>query len=241
MLPKRVVSYSLFGTDDDYRRGALENCALTERFFPGRTCRIHVSGRIPEDVARQLKEAGAEVIVMEQRASYDGLYWRFLPAADRDVDAMVVRDADARLSLREKSAVDQWLESGKALHVMRDHPGHRRLIPAGLWGCRGNAIPDIAALIETFGRESGFESRTGDAEFLARHVYPRFRSDMFVHSAFSYFPGETPHQIPVPRYGNDYLGRPVGRDEVVQKRVRDFDHHKGQGQVLRPFPEGIVL
>ncbi len=236
MAYKRVLSYSLFGTDPSYREGALANCALAERLFPGWTCRVYVSDRIDPAVRAELARAGADVIVRPQRDHYDGLFWRFLPAADPDVDAVIVRDADARVSARETAAVEEWIASGKALHVMRDHPGHRRLIPAGLWGCRGGVLKDMAELIETFGAAHGFASRTGDADFLERHVYPRLRADMLVHSAFSYFPGEQPRLIAAPRDGFDYLGRPVGRGEQLERRERGFQRNMGQGQVLRPLP-----
>ena len=45
-------------------------------------------------------------------------------------------DLDSRVRKREVAAVKEWLESGRAVHSMRDHPGH--LIPmlgAG-WGAR---------------------------------------------------------------------------------------------------------
>jgi hypothetical protein len=219
---KRIISYSLFGADENYRVGAIENCALAQRFFPGWICLVYVSDQIAVSVAEELERACAKVVIMRQRAAYDGLYWRFLPAADPSIDALIVRDADALLGPREKTAVDRWIESGKALHVIRDHPGHRRLIQAGLWGCRGNVIPEMAELIEAFGRDNGFDSRTGDADFL-EHLYSRLRSDMFVHSAFSYFPGETPEMIPMPREGNEWLGCPVARDPEMRKRELAFE------------------
>ena len=45
-------------------------------------------------------------------------------------------------------AVDEWIKSGKSLHVMRDHPAHR--IPAGtnqmsilggMWGLKSKVLP----------------------------------------------------------------------------------------------------
>jgi hypothetical protein len=177
---------------------------------------------------------------MPQQAAYDGLYWRFLPAADPELDAVLVRDADARLGARERAAVDQWLASGKALHVMRDHPGQRRVIPAGLWGCRGGAVPDMAEAIAAFGRAHGFDSRTGDADFLQHQVYRPLRHDMFVHSGFTYFPGEAPHFIAVERDGDDYLGRPAGRSAELQQRLKGFARHHAEGQVLRPLPDVLM-
>lgn len=237
MSLKRVVSYSLFGQGEDYHRGALENCALAQTIYPGWTCRVYISDQFPGATADRLTDAGAEVVVMQQTASYDGLFWRFLPAVDDDVDATIVRDADARLGAREKASVDEWIASGKILHIMRDHPGHRRLIPAGLWGCRGNAIPDMRELLKKFGETNGFDNRLGDADFLEQNVYTRFRGNLHLHSGFSYYAGETPNPFPVERNGNEYLGCPVGRGELRQRRLDGFTRHKSQGLTLRQLPE----
>ena len=50
------------------------------------------------------------------------MIWRFFPTLDPQVDAFMSRDLDSIIKLREVDAVEEWLESGKTLHVMRDHP-----------------------------------------------------------------------------------------------------------------------
>ena len=44
-----------------------------------------------------------------------GMFWRFLPFDDKDVDIFIVRDTDSRINLREELAVKYWLESNKIL------------------------------------------------------------------------------------------------------------------------------
>lgn len=53
-----------------------------------------------------------------------GMLWRFSIAGDESVDRYVIRDVDSRLNTRERLAVQDWIESGFPLHVMRDHPYH---------------------------------------------------------------------------------------------------------------------
>jgi hypothetical protein len=50
--------------------------------------------------------------------------WRFLPVGDELVDIMSSRDLDSPITKRELDAVKDWILSGKAWHVMRDHPQH---------------------------------------------------------------------------------------------------------------------
>ena len=69
-------------------------------------------------------------------SSLFGMLWRFLPVLDPSVDLVVSRDLDSRLTTREQAAVQEWINTGLAFHVMRDNPSHGALILAGLWGAR---------------------------------------------------------------------------------------------------------
>ena len=52
------------------------------------------------------------------------------------VDLYVSRDLDSRLNERELAAVQEWLDSSKEFHFMRDHPQHGTTILGGVWGCK---------------------------------------------------------------------------------------------------------
>ena len=53
------------------------------------------------------------------------------------VSVLLPRDLDSRLSLREFSAVNEWLlHSAKPFHIMRDHFYHSQPIVGGMWGVR---------------------------------------------------------------------------------------------------------
>ena len=64
------------------------------------------------------------------------MIWRFFPTLDPQVDYLISRDLDSRFSARETAAVSEWLESGRALHAMRDHPWHPVPMLGGGWGAR---------------------------------------------------------------------------------------------------------
>ena len=56
--------------------------------------------------------------------------------AQCQVSIFLSRDLDSRITEREVAAVVEWLQSGQALHVMRDHPGHKVPMLGGTWGAR---------------------------------------------------------------------------------------------------------
>lgn len=201
-MTKKIISFSLYGTNKMYQVGALRNLELQPQIYPGWTCRFYVSQEVPDGMIDQLKSGGAEVIFKHRQHGTDGMFWRFLPAAEPNLDALIVRDADSRLSLREKHAVDVWLESGKAFHIMRDHPAHTALIVGGSWGCRGGVLPDMESMINGW---SQFDMRGRDQEFLAIHIYPRIRSDVLIHTDLVKYSGEIVHPFPDRRREHEFV------------------------------------
>ena len=62
--------------------------------------------------------------------------WRFLPPLDPQVSLFLCRDLDSRISAREVAAVTEWVQSGKPIHSMRDHPAHNTPLLGASWGAR---------------------------------------------------------------------------------------------------------
>ena len=110
-----------------YWRGALDNARYARYFYPGWTCRFYVSDEIPQNLINTLKARGAEIVMMGKRINQEAMLWRFLAAAEKGLDAVIVRDADSCFSKRETAAVQEWFQSGKRFHIMRDHPLHTEL------------------------------------------------------------------------------------------------------------------
>lgn len=47
-----------------------------------------------------------------------GMFWRFLPYDDFEIELFIVRDLDSRISIREAVADFEWANSTKNLHIM---------------------------------------------------------------------------------------------------------------------------
>ena len=89
-----------------------------------------------------------------------GLFWRFLVEDDPDVDIYLVRDADSVINVKERWAVADWLNSGKAFHVMRDNPQHSELMLAGMWGAHRGNIGGMRKRIEAASRPARTSATT---------------------------------------------------------------------------------
>jgi len=142
-----VISMSLWGTDEIYTNGAIENAKCAKRFYPGWEMWVYHDDTVPAGVLNSLYELGAVLKPQPEEPGYIRLFWRFFPAAIKRVERFISRDADSRLGIREARAVEEWINSSNKFHIMRDHPNHNHPIMGGMWGCVSGAIPNMSDLI----------------------------------------------------------------------------------------------
>ena len=129
-----------------------------------------------------ITSTGNQVVPINNiRSFWHGLFWRFYPAGDNSIERFISRDLDSRLNVREKAAIDEWIASGKPVHVMRDHKHHGYAMPGGMWGCIGGYIPDIERLVQDW---SDVNAKGCDQRFLARVVWPRVKDNSIAHDEF---------------------------------------------------------
>ncbi len=191
-----------------YLVGAIRNAELAPAVYPGWRCRYYLARSVPADVVERLSAfAHVEIVRREDPVRYTGYCWRFEAAADPEADAINIRDTDSRLNLRERAAVDAWLASGAAAHVMRDHPNHEIEMMAGMWGVRKGVLTDIVKLLALYYAE-GPEPPGDDQRFLAKVVMPRIQHSLVEHD--EYF---AQRPFPTRRRGSQYVGQPFDEHE----------------------------
>lgn len=202
---RNVIAYSLWGSNSRYVDGAVFNARVARVVYPGWTCRFYCDDSVPEAAIGELRRNGAQLIMMPPvREAYRGLFWRFMVACDPDVDRFLVRDADSPLTCQERVAVDEWIESGKLFHIMRDWYSHSELILAGMWGGVGGVLPDLQPVIGEFYNMAQKE-RTIDQHFLRWCIWPLIRDEHLAHDEFFHFG----NAVPFPRLGRNPAGMPV--------------------------------
>ena len=101
-----------------YTIGVLRNAELAPIVYPGWKVRVYLDRSVPKPVAQQLEALGAQLKFMDDQkmgGGIGGMFWRFLVAADPDVDRFIIRDSDSRINPRERLAVEEWIASGKRI------------------------------------------------------------------------------------------------------------------------------
>ena len=197
---KKVIAFSLWGDNPTYTVGAIHNAELAETVYPDWECWFYVGQNVPEGIIKTLEEKdNSKVIRMDEEGDWDGMFWRFLPASDPDVDIMISRDTDSRLNKREKEAVQQWLECGAKFHIMRDHPFHQTEILGGMWGVRGDILASMKELMDKCKKGNYWQV---DQDFLKKEIFPLVAPYSHVHDEFF-----QKMPFPTPRKGKLFVGQ----------------------------------
>jgi hypothetical protein len=174
---KQLIAYSLYGSEERYTIGAIKNAILATRHFKGYTLRFYTGASVPESI-KQTLQLFPHVQLVDQPGPEDhtAKLWRFQALTDQEFDIVLSRDADARLTHRERIAHEEFLASGLDFHIMKDHPtGHNYKISAGMFAARTRATP---AHLDYY--EPG-DYYTADQDWLAAHIWPLIKDSTLIH------------------------------------------------------------
>jgi|LakMenE18May11ns_1017448.scaffolds.fasta_scaffold9874538_2 hypothetical protein len=215
---KNYISFSLYGEKQIYNIGAIENLKLCKEIYPGWTPIVYVDTEVPESILDGLRINGGLVINGSTELSQNKMAWRFAAALIDDAEKVIFRDADSRVSPREKDCVEAWLKSGKALHIMRDHPFHSNWIMGGMWGVDAKAArPHISRILS---KAQGIQ--VGEDQYLlAGELYRNLREETLVHDSF-FRREKWAKSFPTPRDGAQFVGERINENGIPEISMREM-------------------
>lgn len=148
---KKIISYCLWGNDPKYCIGAIKNAEQREEFYPDWISRFYIHKDVPTEYIKTLKcIKNTEIFIKDEPDDWTGMFWRFEAISDNDVDIMICRDTDSRLSNREALAVSDFENSSMMFHIMRDHPHHNAFVLGGMFGLKKGLIDEMKQLCFDF-------------------------------------------------------------------------------------------
>jgi hypothetical protein len=201
---KKLITFCLWGDNPKYYIGAIKNAELAPKIYPEWTCRFYVGNTIGDDIITELGKLGAEVLIHVTPGDWRGMFWRFEPASEDDVDAFISRDCDSRLNEREAAAVKEWMDGPHLVHSMGDHLFHfnpSQALMGGMFGMKKYACPNMIELINQF-KDRYPDAWQCDQDFLRDYIWPIVRYKVLAHSDFH--PRCQP--FPIKRNGLEFIG-----------------------------------
>ena len=239
-LGMNLITFSLFGDNPLYCQGAVENANTARVIYPEWTARFYVAQDVPEHYIEEIEDYGAEVVRCEKKNSYDGLNWRFRPLHDPDVEYWISRDADSRLSWRERNAVDEWMESDKSAHLLRDCHNHGYTIMAGMFGINNKLFHKRYGMLNLDNINANY--READQTVLQDNLWPLIKDDHVCHDHWrnseivgkpTYQEGDHVHPDKAYDVGLEYYLK-----EHVYKVLSNI---YPENQDSRPFPDHLPM
>lgn len=184
----KAVSFSLWGDNPMYCVGAIRNVELKKEFYKDWDFIIHYDKSVPSKYIDELKKMNC-ILIHHINNNINPYFWRFLSYSNYDI--IIFRDCDSRISLREEKAVEEWILSGKRLHVMRDHPAHVIPYPcykpgilAGMWGIIKKENFSLNDDIVTFLKNNKSQYSYGLDQLYLMDIFDKFENDSLIHDEF---------------------------------------------------------
>lgn len=232
---KKVVSFCLYGYNATYIIGMKENIKLAKQYYSDWEVRIYHNNTVPEKYINEYKELNAICILCENigenKLNWEGMFWRWLPLDDPDVDIWISRDADSRLSDREAKIVNQWINSGKTLHSIRDHRCHFNYIMGGLFGinnklfCERYKFKTVNEIIKELSVCYKERPYNVDQIFLNDNLWKILKDDVMAHiSKDGRRVYETDILIPS---APDFIGKQYRLNDFPENIIKHLDKNKG--------------
>jgi hypothetical protein len=181
-----VISFSLFGNNPIYTLGCVRNAELMKTVFKNWEMWVYHNDTVSQDILNRLSDLNVKLINTKESNGFFATLWRFNPICNNEVDFFISRDCDSRISIRDEIAVNEWIDSGKKFHILREHPiGHHWVMNAGMWGAKSNSIPNYEILKNNY---LSINNRQGDKTidqcFLRDVIYHIAKENLFLHDEF---------------------------------------------------------
>ncbi|MCE5282759.1 MAG: hypothetical protein LLG93_11715 [Deltaproteobacteria bacterium] len=120
----KILSFCLYGNKPMFDIGMIKNVKLAQEIYRDYECRVYLPKRYNGEIQQQIREFGGTPIEKSILPGHLCMMWRLLPCFEENIELVVSRDADARLTKRDYEIVNRFLETDYAIQSLKDHEAH---------------------------------------------------------------------------------------------------------------------
>jgi len=236
---KKVIAISLYNASSDHTWGVVRNAQLMPIIYPGWTLKVYtnrsliqegypnvaldpetITPYISDRVIKTLQLLKAEVIFVDSITTkrIPPQLWSYLVADEREIEVFLIRLADNRISEREFTVVNTWINSRRreSVFVIKDHPKYSNMtLIDGLWGARSNDLRTFLGNVsmETLLEQHEKEVNIAPAGYLEL-IYSKVQDDIVFYDSITC---DKPRSIPFPevKRSHSYIGQKYNAHEQL--------------------------
>ena len=235
-----VIGYSLWGKEELYNIGIVENARSVKKYYPDFEMWVYHDDTCCDSTLEELRTF-SHVKLFDKTddkrfSGYERALWRYEPAFRSDVNIFLSRDADSRIFIREKFMVEEWLRTDRDVHIIRDHISHNAEFLAGMWGCRNRIFGQFNESYLSWKNEK----HDSDQRWLSNIYWQIEQQHMCSHSS-NHKSAYTNKKLleykllyPVDNDAQHYIGKPIHSEQygklddswTICSKNTDFDYSK---------------
>jgi hypothetical protein len=229
---KKVFSFTLFGAQDKYCKGLLLNIQQIQRHFPDFEVWVYIGNDVPSYLIDTLSTFQNVHRILTNENGNVNKFYRFFAIDNPEVELMIVRDVDSRIYSRDISVINDFVQSDKLFHIIRDHPNHFHKILAGAFAIRKGLLAHrLQDIFDEYKQTREVTTFWNDQEFLAEIFWPRVLSVSMIHDELQEF---EPYSIKTP------IKESIGDGLHFIGQVYEFDENGNEYPKFTDFFDGGV-
>ena len=226
-----LIASCLYGDNQKYIVGALENFKLSQQLYPNSSFLLYISNDLsPHWCSLLASSPGIELVQLPIHSGPQLMIERFRAGEINEYKYVLFRDMDSRLSMRERLAVDQWMDSNKPFHVMRDHPHHGFPVLGGMWGIMPDSSFMLNQMIDDFLVNTSTIEYGTDMVFLEELWSKHISTDCKEHDEIF-----LRHPYPSPRVGYEFVGQSYDQYSYPDPQNISTLRHFLISQTIKPY------
>jgi FkbM family methyltransferase len=203
---KKVITYSLWENNPKSITNIITNIKLALTYYPDWECWIYIyEPTIPKTFIDEFNTySNVKTILKSGNRIFPNRFmlWCFEAADDPTVTHFLSRSGESCISPKEVMAVQNWVESGKTLLIMRDKPHHTQKIVGGFFGLKCEFIHN-AKSVNTWNEEVNLFYKYAHENidyqvFLANGIYSRYKNDAMIYDEIIKYEDYICRPFPIP-------------------------------------------
>ena len=229
---KICFSYCLYGPyNPKYYCGLEENIIYILKTFPSSLIYLWFGSDVEMVYFDKYKSNPNIQIFKLSVTGHIMMSYRFASIDFKNIDVMLVRDADSRISEREINFNNEFIESKYLIHTIRDHKGHFIPLMGGIFSLKKELVQkyniNILKTIKYCNENNiKLDYYNSDQNLLVSLFYNNFKHFLLVHSTKNIF-GD-PNFIKIePPLNNNFCGQVIDYDSSGNSfMVHEYENYE---------------